>query len=56
MMVVIVLVYNNTLSEVNQLPSFVLHFNIISLLDTQYIYFYVLVAWQTQSLLTELPA
>ena len=53
---IIVLVHNNIHMRLTRLKLFVLLFNFVSLLDTLYIHFSVLVAWAVHSLLTELSA
>ena len=51
----VILLYSNISSEVNQSPS-VLHFNIVSVLNTLYIHFCVVVAGPIHSFFTELSA
>lgn len=52
----IVLVHNNIHMRLTRLQLFVLLFNFVSLLDTLYIHFSVVVAWAVHGLLTELSA
>lgn len=53
---IIVLVHNNIHMRLTRLQLFVLLFNFVSLLDTLYIHFSVVVAWAVHGLLTELSA
>ena len=51
---IFILLYNHSQYEISQLPSVIINFDVVLLLDTQYIHFSVLVAWPAHSLLTEL--